>query len=140
MYNLLYLKWMTNKYLMYSTWNFAQCCEWGGSLGTIDTCMTESITTLLISYTPVQNKKLKKKKHNSNNNITVWSSQYNICINVFENCKHNRICKEHSHSYRTGSEKLKFIFHFSIKSYFSPCNFGNKSIKSNFTFSIYQSM
>ena len=25
MYTLLYLKWMTNKYLLYSTWNSARC-------------------------------------------------------------------------------------------------------------------
>jgi len=24
-YTLLYLKWITNRYLLYSTWNFAQC-------------------------------------------------------------------------------------------------------------------
>ena len=35
-YTLLYLKWITNKDLPYSTWNSAQCCvaAWmGGSLG-----------------------------------------------------------------------------------------------------------
>ena len=26
MYTLLYLKWITNKNLLYSTWNSAQCC------------------------------------------------------------------------------------------------------------------
>ena len=26
MYTLLYLKWLTNKDPLYSTWNFAQCC------------------------------------------------------------------------------------------------------------------
>ena len=26
MYALLYLKWITNKVLLYSTWNSAQCC------------------------------------------------------------------------------------------------------------------
>ena len=35
-YILLYLKWITNKNLLYSTWNSAQCCvpAWmGGGLG-----------------------------------------------------------------------------------------------------------
>ena len=72
MYMLLYLKWITNKDLLYSTGNSAQC--YGGSLdgrgisGRMDTCICmaeslhcspESITTLLIGYTPIQNKKLK---------------------------------------------------------------------------------
>ena len=36
MYVLLYLKWITNRDLLYSTWNSAQCCVaagWEGSLG-----------------------------------------------------------------------------------------------------------
>ena len=36
MYTLLYLKWMTNKDLLYSVWSFAQCYAksgWEGSLG-----------------------------------------------------------------------------------------------------------
>ena len=36
MYTLLYLKWITNKDLLYSTWNSAQCCvaAWmGGEFG-----------------------------------------------------------------------------------------------------------
>ena len=36
MYTLLYLKWITNKDLLYSTWNFAQCyvAVWlGGEVG-----------------------------------------------------------------------------------------------------------
>ena len=43
---------------------------WEGSLGEMDTCMAESIhcspetiTTLLISYTPIQNKKFKKQNN-----------------------------------------------------------------------------
>ena len=55
-----------------STWNSAQCCvaAWMGVWGRTDAClcMTESlfsspeaITTLLIGYTPIQNKKLKIK-------------------------------------------------------------------------------
>ena len=76
MYTLLYLKWITNKDLPYSTWNSAQCfLDQKGVWGRMDTCicMAESLRcsletiTLLISYTPVQNvfgvkKKLKLEK------------------------------------------------------------------------------
>ena len=64
MYTLLYLKWITNKDLLYSTWNSAQCDvpAWMGGVlwKRMDTCiyMAESLccslettTTLLISYT-----------------------------------------------------------------------------------------
>ena len=74
-YTLLYLKWVTNKDLLDSTGNSAQCylAAWmGGQFwGGVDTCicMAESLrcspettTTLLISYTPTQNKKLKKEQ------------------------------------------------------------------------------
>ena len=71
MYTLLYLKWITNKDLLYSTWNFAKCYvavwlggEVGGEWTHIYVCMAESlccshetITTLFFSYTPIQNKK-----------------------------------------------------------------------------------
>ena len=69
----LYLKWVTNKDLLYSTWNSYQCsvAVWMGTGvgGRMDTClcMTESlhcspetITTLLICYNPTHTKKLKK--------------------------------------------------------------------------------
>ena len=62
MYTLLYLKWITNKNLLYSTWNSAQCYTpaWMGAgiWGRIDTCIPmaeslhcspETITTLLIA-------------------------------------------------------------------------------------------
>ena len=75
MYTLLYLKWITNKDLLCSTWNSAQCYvpAWMGRVvwWRIDTCicMAESLhfspettKTLLTSHTPSQNKKLKKKK------------------------------------------------------------------------------
>ena len=66
---LLYLKWITNKDLLYSTGNSAQCyvaawmgVEFGGEWIHVYVCMAESlccpsetITTLLISYTPIQN-------------------------------------------------------------------------------------
>ena len=77
MYTLLDLKWITNKDPLHSTWNSAQCCvaawmggefegEWihtyihtyvAGSLQ----CKPETIIALLISCTPIQNK---KKKYN----------------------------------------------------------------------------
>ena len=72
MYTLLYLKWITNQDLGYSTWNSAQyyvvTCM-GGELWEEWTrvCMAESlgcppgsITALLIGYMPIQNKKYKK--------------------------------------------------------------------------------
>ena len=66
MYTLLYLKRITNKDLLYSTGNSAQCyvAAWmgGESGGRTDTCICtaeslccapETITTLLIGYTPI---------------------------------------------------------------------------------------
>ena len=67
MYTLLYLKCITNKDLLYSTWNSTQCYvpAWmGGGLGRIHTCTCmaevlccspETTTALLIGYTPIQN-------------------------------------------------------------------------------------
>ena len=73
MYTLLYLKWITNKDLLYSTGNAAQYSinNLSGKRiwKRIDTCIgiTESLcythetnTILLISYTPMSNKKLKR--------------------------------------------------------------------------------
>ena len=70
MYTLLYLKWITNKDLLYSTENSAQWAAWmWGFGGRMDTCICtaesfcsspEAITTLLTGYTPIQNN-LKKK-------------------------------------------------------------------------------
>ena len=71
---ILYLKWITNKDLQYSIGISAQyyVAAWmEGVWGEMDTCICmaeslrcspETITTLLIDYTPIQNKKLKKKK------------------------------------------------------------------------------
>ena len=66
MYTLLYIKWITNEDLLYSTGNSAQCymAAWmGGEFGgRMDTCICmaeslccapETITTLLIGYTPI---------------------------------------------------------------------------------------
>ena len=69
---LLYLKWITNKVPLYSTGNCTIICgslDGMGVWGRMDTCMymaqslccpPEIITTLLINYNPIQNKKLKK--------------------------------------------------------------------------------
>ena len=71
-YTLLYLKWKSNRDLLYSTGNSTQCyvAAWmGGGFGENGTCMCmaeslhcspETITTWLIGYTPIQNKKFKK--------------------------------------------------------------------------------
>ena len=74
MYTLLYLRRITNKDLLYSTWNSAQyyVAAWMGGefVGRMDTCIytaetlhcsPETVIALLIGYTPVQNEKLKKK-------------------------------------------------------------------------------
>ena len=65
MYTLLYLKWITNKNLLYSTWNSAQCyvLAWMGRGFGIERIHVyewlspftspETITTLLIGYTPI---------------------------------------------------------------------------------------
>ena len=66
MYTVLYLKWITNKHLLYSTGNSAQCYvaawmgrKFGGEWIRVDMaeslcCSPETITTLLISYIPKQ--------------------------------------------------------------------------------------
>ena len=77
MYTLLYLKWITNKDLLYSTWNSAQhyVAAWMGegfgeeqihvytwqspfAVHHCWTVTTKAITILFIGYTPIQNKKL----------------------------------------------------------------------------------
>ena len=68
MYPLLYLKWTTNEYLLYITWNPVQCYvpAWmgGGVWGRMDSCICtaeslhcspETITILLTGYARVQN-------------------------------------------------------------------------------------
>ena len=76
MYTVLYLKRITSKDLLYCTWNFVQCYvaalmgkELGGEwvhiyvwLSPFAMHLNLSQHCLLISYTPMQNKKLKKKK------------------------------------------------------------------------------
>ena len=73
MYTLLYLKWIINKNVLYSTGNSAQCgvAAWmGRDLGRMDTCMCmaeslhcspETITTL-IGSTPILKKVQNKKE------------------------------------------------------------------------------
>ena len=64
MYTLLYLKWKANKVLLYSTGNSVLCgsLDGRGVWGRMDTCIRmarplccppETITTLLIDYTPI---------------------------------------------------------------------------------------
>ena len=75
MCTLLYLKWITTKDLLYSTWNSAQCYMqpvWKGCLRehadmTVYAkslhCSPETMTTSLIRFTPIQNKKLWEKHY-----------------------------------------------------------------------------
>ena len=68
MYTLLYFKWVTNKDLLHSTGNSAQCCgslDGRGVWGRMGTCIcmaeslhcsSETTTTLLINYILIQNK------------------------------------------------------------------------------------
>ena len=72
MYTLLYLKWMTNKDLLFSTWNSGQCSvpawkgrEYGGEWIQVQVWLSPfavTITTLLTGYTPIQNTKFKVSK------------------------------------------------------------------------------
>ena len=77
-YTLLYFKWITNKDLLYSRGNSVQCyvAAWvrGVVWGRTDTCIylaeslccpPETITALLISYPPKQNKKFRMKTKKS---------------------------------------------------------------------------
>ena len=72
---LLYLKWITNKDLLCSAGNSAQChmAAWmGGGFGRVDACVRiagspccapEVITTLSISCTPIQSQKFRVQKN-----------------------------------------------------------------------------
>ena len=70
-YTLLYLKQITNKGLLYSVGNSAQCYvavlmegEFGSKcicMAVSLCCLPETVTTLLIGYTPIQNKKRKNE-------------------------------------------------------------------------------
>ena len=75
-YTLLYLKLVTSEDLLYSTRSSAQCyvAAWMGGefwgewihmcMAQSLRCSPETITTLLIGSTAIQNKKLKRKKKN----------------------------------------------------------------------------
>ena len=75
MYTLQYLKQIANKVLLYGTWSSAQCYAEAqmrrGVWRRMDTCICmaeshcwapETITTLLIGYTPIENKEFFKNK------------------------------------------------------------------------------
>ena len=71
MYTLLFLKWITNKDLLYSTGNSVQCyvAAWmGGEFGGeripayVWLNSFTALLTLFIGYTPMQNKKLRKQE------------------------------------------------------------------------------
>ena len=60
-HTLLYLKCITNKDQLYSTWNSAQCYvpawmggEFGGEWIHVYICSPETVTTLLIGYSPIK--------------------------------------------------------------------------------------
>ena len=95
MYTLLYLKWIANKDLLHSTGNSAQCyvASWmgGESGGRMDTyihmaeslCASpETITTLLISYTPIQNKKRFFKKREKKEKNTGFLMPYPVTFTL----------------------------------------------------------
>ena len=94
MYTLLYLKWITNKDLLSSTWNSAQCYRpsWDGSgvWGRLDPCLctaeslhcsSETTTTLLTGYTPIQNVFGVKKKEKLKNEteVLIWFLTVELC-------------------------------------------------------------
>ena len=89
MYTLLYLKWMTNKDPLYGTWK--SCSVLRASLDgrgvweRRDTCvcMAESLCcspettpTLLIRYTPIQNKNFKLKQRKITNEPVIIKNKY----------------------------------------------------------------
>ena len=94
MYTLLYLKWITDRDLLYSTWNSAQCfvAVWVGGVwgewihvyvwvGLFAVRLKLSQPCLLISYTSIQNKKLKNKYPNQKWHKTTY--QNDICTLMF---------------------------------------------------------
>ena len=94
MYTLLYLKWITDKDPLYSAWNSAQCfvAVWVGGvrgewihvyvwLGLSAVRLKLSQPCLLISYTSIQNKKLKNKYPNQKWHKTTY--QNDICTLMF---------------------------------------------------------
>ena len=109
MYTLLYLQWITNKDLSYSTGNSAQCYmpAWMGVgvWGRTDTCtwmaeflhcLPETITTLLFGYTPIQNKKSK-----------VWKKKQNPQTN-----SKDKVAQQAEHWHLATVEEVSFYSHF----------------------------
>ena len=107
MYPLLYLKWITNKDLLGSRWNSAQCyvaARMGGQfqgeqihcicIAESLCCSLETITTLFIAYTPTQNKRFKvwnQKKFflhlcASTNNLNRWKNPVTDWDKIFAKC------------------------------------------------------
>ena len=92
-YTLIFFKWITNKDILYNTWNSAQrhVAAWmGGVFGgewIRILCMAESrgyspeiITTFFIDYTAIQNKKLKRNRLS----LKKLTSGYVVChLNYF---------------------------------------------------------
>ena len=86
MQTLLYFKWITSKNLLNNTQNSAQCyvAAWmeGGAWGRMDTCMCmaeclcsslETVTNVLIGYTPIQNNKFFKKQYEDKDELrSTW--------------------------------------------------------------------
>ena len=110
--NKYFFKSITNKDLLNSTWNSAQCyvAAWMGGefVGRMDTCiyMTESlpcspetVTTLLISYAPTQNKKFKRKTE-------LLLSPLYLGVRVFV---HNHSCIIHTLTNSCSVSGLKFV-------------------------------
>ena len=105
MYTLLYLKWITNKDLLYRIWNSGQCNvaawmrgefrgEWIYVKAESLRCSPKTIMTLLISYTPIQNKVLKEKKISSYGDSFAYDFVFFLVpleFSVFSFCHFNHI-------------------------------------------------
>ena len=108
-YTLLYSKQITNKDLLYSTWNSTPCyvaaCtggEFGGEQIHVYVWLSpfiESVRTLLIGYTPIQNKKLFFFKQNKTKQkpkepafsittfrLDLWHFRGKLCVCVGCHC------------------------------------------------------
>ena len=111
MFTLLCFKWITNKDLLYRTQNSAQChvAAWvGGTFGGewryVSVCLSPfvvclKLTTLLTGYSPIQNKKFKRKKNISTSHfkpytrytailLKWWIKKFNLLNEHFLICCH----------------------------------------------------